>query len=50
MEILTKRNSGTIAKKPVSYTHLVDQERFSFDRDQILDWMTRDLKERKIIE
>ena len=28
----------------------VDQERFSFDRDQILEWMIRDLKERKIIE
>ena len=51
-----KRDTRHFAKRQLTWfkrerdVTWVDQERFSFDRDQILDWMTRDLKERKIIE
>ena len=53
---ILKRDTRHFAKRQLTWfkrerdVTWVDQERFSFDRDQILDWMTRDLKERKIIE
>lgn len=53
---IIKRDTRHFAKRQLTWfkrerdVTWVDQERFSFDRDQILDWMTRDLKERKIIE
>lgn len=53
---ILKRDTRHFAKRQLTWfkrerdVTWVDQERFSFDRDRILDWMTRDLKERKIIE
>ena len=53
---ILKRDTRHFAKRQLTWfkrerdVTWVDQERFSFDRDQILEWMTRDLKERKIIE
>ena len=53
---ILKRDTRHFAKRQLTWfkrerdVTWVDQERFSFDRDQILEWMIRDLKERKIIE
>lgn len=53
---IIKRDTRHFAKRQLTWfkrerdVTWVDQERFSFDRDQILEWMIRDLKERKIIE
>ena len=53
---ILKRDTRHFAKRQLTWfkrerdVTWVNQERFSFDRDQILEWMTRDLKERKIIE
>ena len=53
---ILKRDTRHFAKRQLTWfkrerdVTWVDQERFSFDRDRILDWMTKDLKERKIIE